>query len=175
MKQCTGCCSCYRKGRCIFNDDAERLSEEIASCDGIVIGSPTYASNVSGILKLFIDRGHFVIEQLLYGKYAVTVATGENYGSNTTSKILNDLMVYSGALVSSRIVLNAPFGSDPGNTDIIFSKTDRLYDDISKKRRHVFQRLYHNIIFSFGILPFVRKKGDAYKGVSEKWARIGIK
>ncbi|MBD5548352.1 MAG: hypothetical protein HDQ97_13285 [Lachnospiraceae bacterium] len=27
----------------------------------MIIGSPTYASNVSGQLKQFIDRGHFVI------------------------------------------------------------------------------------------------------------------
>lgn len=66
---CAGCCSCYKTGHCHISDDADGLSDEIASADGLVIGSPTYASNVSGILKDFIDRGHFVIEQLLHKKY----------------------------------------------------------------------------------------------------------
>ena len=101
MKQCTGCCACYRTGCCIFDDDAEKLSARIAEADGVVIGSPTYASNVSGLLKQFTDRGHFVIEQLLHGKYAVSVATGENYGSGDTSKILTKLLAYSGAAINN--------------------------------------------------------------------------
>ena len=70
ISHCKGCCQCYKSGRCFISDDAEMLSEKIEKADGIIIGSPTYASNVSGILKDFIDRGHFVIEQLLTGKFA---------------------------------------------------------------------------------------------------------
>ncbi len=174
FRPCAGCCKCYKKGSCIFDDDAERLSREIADADGIVIGSPTYASNVSGILKLFIDRGHFVIEQLLCGKYAVTAATGENYGSKDTSKILHDLMLYSGALVSADIIMNAPFGSSVTDSESIAAKADRLYDDISKKRPHPLQKLLHKIIFSVGIAPFVKRKGAEYQGVSDRWASLGI-
>ncbi len=63
ISPCRGCCSCYKTGRCFIDDGCERLSSKIAEADGIIIGSPTYASNVSGQLKQFIDRGHFVIEQ----------------------------------------------------------------------------------------------------------------
>lgn len=174
MRPCTGCCSCYKKGKCIYNDDAERLSDEIAICDGIVMGSPTYASNVSGLMKSFIDRGHFVIEQLLHNKYALTVATGENYGSSTTSKVLRDLMLYSDARISSGIVTNAPFGSSVTDRESICSKADRLYDDIDKKRPHTLQSMIHRIIFSFGIAPFVRKKGELYKGVTDRWENAGV-
>ena len=175
MKPCAGCCSCYRTGRCIYKDDAERISAEIADCSGIVIGSPTYASNVSGITKTFIDRGHFVIEQLLYGKYAISVATGENYGSRTTSRVLNDLMLYSGALTSSKIVINAPFGADVPKPGSIIRKADRFYDDIDKKRHYPLQSMIHRIIFSAGIAPFVRKKGKDYKGVTDRWNKLGLK
>ena len=81
MTQCLGCCSCYKTGHCVIDDDAEKISREITDADGLVLGTPTYASNVSGLMKVLIDRGHFVIEQLLTKKYCVTVATGENYGS----------------------------------------------------------------------------------------------
>ena len=89
LKYCVGCCKCYKNGKCIFNDDIEKLSENIETADGIIIGSPTYASNISGQMKVIIDRGHFVIEQLLFGKYAISISTYENYGGKDTAKILN--------------------------------------------------------------------------------------
>ena len=92
ISPCTGCCSCYKTGHCYMKDDAEILSEQISRCDGLVIGSPTYASNVSGTMKQFIDRGHFAIEQLLHDKFCITVSTGENYGYKDTLKILNRLV-----------------------------------------------------------------------------------
>ena len=35
-------------------------------------------------------------------KYAITVTTGENYGSKDTSKVLNRLMSYSGARIRKK-------------------------------------------------------------------------
>lgn len=64
----------------------------MGEADGIILGSPTYVSNVSAQMKVIIDRGHFVIEQLLYIKYAISVATYENYCGKNTSKVLNRLL-----------------------------------------------------------------------------------
>ena len=113
MAQCRGCCSCFTTGSCHMKDDAEKLSELIADADGLVLGSPTYASNVSGYMKVLIDRGHFVIEQLLAGKKCITVTTGENYGSRDASKVLERLVLYSGGSLVSKIIVNAPFMRGP--------------------------------------------------------------
>lgn len=94
LQYCVGCCKCYKNGTCIFNDDIEKLSEDIATADGIIIGSPTYASNVSGQMKVIIDCGHFVIEQLLFGKYAISVSTYENYGGKDTVRILEPMKLF---------------------------------------------------------------------------------
>ncbi len=169
---CSGCCSCYKTGHCFINDDAEKLSARIEKADGLIIGSPTYASNISGQLKLFIDRGHFVIEQLLYGKYAISVATGENYGSKDTSKILNKLLQYSGAVLSGKMVLNLPFNSTPQNSSIekrLNLLAEKLYADIKGKKKYLFQLIIHKIIFFIGIKPFVMSKGKQYQGVVAKW------
>lgn len=172
IKMCNGCCACYKNGKCHMNDDAEMLSARIASADGLIIGSPTYASNVSGLLKVFIDRGHFVIEQLLYGKYAISVATGENYGSNDTSKVLNKLIRYSGAFLTGKIVYNTPFGTEIADDKLnkrVAALTGRYYLDIKNKRNHPFQSVIHRIIFDVGIKPFVKRKGEKYQGVLDKW------
>lgn len=176
ISPCKGCCSCYKTGRCFIEDDGEMLSDKISAADGVIIGSPTYASNISGLLKQFIDRGHFVIEQLLYGKYAVSVVTGENYGSGDASGILTKLLKYSGAKLSGIIVCNLPFGGNlpqklSGRIDLV---ADGLFGDISAGRKYLLQSVVHKIIFCAGIKPFVEKKGESYSGVISKWKNIGI-
>ncbi len=178
LKFCIGCCRCYETGRCVFNDDIEQLSLDIESADGIIIGSPTYASNVSGQIKVIIDRGHFIMEQLLRGKYAISVATYENYGGRDTSKILNKLLAYSGAQISGNILLKTPFSTNPLDNPnfktFLLKSADKLYDDIQKKQSHVLQRLKHMAIFQLGIKPFVLKKGENYTGVINHWNHKNI-
>lgn len=176
MAQCLGCCSCYMTGRCVIDDDAEKISRAIAESDGLVLGTPTYASNVSGLMKVLIDRGHFVIEQLLRGKYCVTVATGENYGSKDACKVLNKLVLYSGGHLVQRIAFNAPFNIVTHDTEtslrarrIAEKAGSGLYEALIRQKRYPLQLLYHKIIFEIGIRPFVLRKGGKYQGVINKW------
>ncbi len=169
LKYCIGCCKCYKFGRCVFNDDMEKLSRTISTADGIIIGSPTYASNVSAQVKTIIDRGHFVIEQLLYQKYAISVATYENYGGKDTSEILNKLLSYSGANISGKIVCKTPFSHNPIHNikfrNYLIKVAKKFHKDIQKKRKYILQSIKRNLILKFGILPFVKRKGDDYSGV----------
>jgi len=176
ISQCQGCCGCYTTGHCHINDDAEMLSERIAKADGVILGSPTYASNVSGYMKTFIDRGHFVIEQLLKDKYCVSVATGENYGNKDAAKVLNKLIQYSGGRLVKSLAVKATFnGFDKNDAAFLGKKTaDHLYSVISGAKKYPGQAIYHAIIFSLGIKPFVLKKGNQYKGVTDKWKEVGI-
>ena len=179
LKYCIGCCKCYKDGKCIFNDNIEKLSENIETADGIIIGSPTYASNVSGQMKVIIDRGHFVIEQLLFEKYAISVSTYENYGGKDTSKILNRLLSYSGATISNSLVIKVPFSTNPLSSsktqNIVNNTIDKFYKDIHEQKTYLYQKIKHFIIFRFGIFPFVSKKGHEYQGVISKWKKYGIK
>lgn len=161
-----------------MNDDAEKLSEKIALADGLVMDSPTYASNISGQLKQFIDRGHFVIEQLLYGKYAISIAAGENYGSSDTNKVISKLLTYSGAKLSGKMVCNLPFNSSLADNQKIDKRSRRLANciikDIKNQKKHIVQTIKHKLIFSFGIQPFVKRKGINYAGVLNRWNQQGI-
>ena len=178
MSHCIGCCGCYRTGHCHMKDDAEALAERIRECDGLILGSPTYASNVSGLMKDLIDRGHFVIEQSLHRKFCATVATGENYGNRDAGKVLNRLIQYSGGILSAKILMKAPFNGAVSVSHRIEKAADvtakKLIRDLQKKKTHLFQRLFHAVIFKFGIRPYVRKMGDAYAGVRNKWHAFGI-
>ena len=178
FKYCVGCGSCYKTGECIYKDDMEKLSLRIADADGVILGSPTYASNVSGQMKVMIDRGHFVMEQLLYGKYAISVSTYENYGGRDCAKILNKLLSYSGAQISGTIISRNKFNSNPlediRRKENIEKVVDRFYRDIVRKRKYRIQSMKHFIIFRIGIQPFVMKNASRYGGVIKHWKKSSV-
>ena len=178
MQHCMGCMSCFKCGHCHLNDDVDRISREIESADGLVLGTPTYVSNVSGLMKDFIDRGHFVMEQMLHGKKCITVTTGINYGKKDANKILKRLIVYSGGYVSSRINFNIPFNdTDQAESESKKKCTyaaNKLIKNINKDRKVIIQYLFNLIVFHIGIKPFVYRNREKYSGVIEKWKRYGL-
>ena len=178
LKYCIGCCKCYETGKCIYTDDIENLSRKIKNADGIILSTPTYASNISGQLKTIIDRGHFVMEQLLYKKYAISVVTYENYGGRDVSKILNRLLLYSGASISSSLVIKNPYSDslleNKKIKNYVLKKTEKFYRNFRKQKKLKYQSMKHFLIFQFGILPFVKKKGQKYKGVTNSWKKNGV-
>lgn len=178
IQYCVGCGFCYKTGTCIYKDDVESLSHAIGEADGIILGSPTYAGNVSGQMKVIIDRGHFVMEQLLYGKYAISVTTYENYGGRDSAKILNKLLLYSGATICGSIVLRNRFNENPMKNIRLKQRIDKVansfYGDIVERRRYMIQGLIHSIVFKIGIQPFVKRKGMEYEGVMKHWKNNNI-
>lgn len=178
LQYCVGCGSCYKTGACIYKDDIESLSLSIAEADGVILGSPTYASNVSGQMKVIIDRGHFVMEQLLHGKYAISVTTYENYGGRDSAKILKRLLSYSGSKISGSIVFRNGFNVNPLEDIRLKQKIEKVvqtfYRDIVRKRKYVAQSMKHYIVFRIGIQPFVKSKGSKYDGVKKHWKKRNI-
>lgn len=175
---CKGCCSCFQTAKCIMNDDLEKLSQALALSDGIIIGSPTYASNVSGQLKTLIDRGHLIIEQGLHKKYAIGIITSENYGASAAARILKNVFTYSGASVTTMIKHKLPFTNSPHlppkATKKFEAKADQFHEDIKTKHQYFLQKIIHNLIFHIGIKPFVLKKGNKYQGVINRWKSLSI-
>ncbi len=59
---CKGCLTCFNEaqgqvGKCCINDDMTNIIvPKIFKCDGLILGTPSYWSNLSGYMKNFIDR-----------------------------------------------------------------------------------------------------------------------
>ena len=178
MKFCQGCCSCYKTGKCFIDDDAEMLSQAIAEADGLIVGTPCYAMGMSGQLKTFIDRGHFVIEQLLKDKHTFGVVTYENAGAGSVWKTLKTLFVFSGAKTAGKLVVKTPFDSNPVEDEKIQSqikkKADILYASIQNKKFSFSNSVIQFFVLNFGIKPFVLKKREAYQGVLQHWKKRGV-
>lgn len=178
MDYCKGCEVCYKTGKCMIKDDAEALALRMRNVDAVIVGSPTYAGNVSGLMKTFIDRGHFVIEQALTHKYTVIVATGENYGKRDVVKILRKLVLCSGGRNCGSLALNVEFQKGIKIDDKLKRKikgiSEKLYQSVRRKKRYFIQEMVHKAVFEVGIKPFVLRKSEDYCGVRKMWEEMGI-
>ena len=55
---CMGCFKCWTAtpGKCVINDDMKDLLEKVMSSDLIILATPLYVDDVTGIMKDFMDR-----------------------------------------------------------------------------------------------------------------------
>ena len=108
IKDCNGCEGCQSSFKCIVKDDMQKIYSLIEKADAIVLGSPTYFYNVTGIMKNFLNRLYcyeifdnndrsiwIALNEVMPTKYALTVAVCEQekeedmgYTSLTMSKTL---------------------------------------------------------------------------------------
>ena len=79
---CKGCLACQKLGRCIIDDDANPITDKIASSEVIVFVTPIYYYEMSGQMKTLIDRANslYVREKKFKEVYLVTTsAEDEDY------------------------------------------------------------------------------------------------
>jgi len=80
IKPCMACGGCYKTHKCAVKDDMREISRKLEKADAIVLGSPTYFANVTGIMKNFIDRClPLYLSEKLKNKRVALVSVG-NFG-----------------------------------------------------------------------------------------------
>jgi multimeric flavodoxin WrbA len=86
---CSGCLNCDSTGECNIRDDMQIIYPKLESADLIIFGSPNYFSNMSGMMKNFIDRlNPFYTNKKLKNKKVVAVIVG---GSDEQDTIKNSI------------------------------------------------------------------------------------
>lgn len=53
---CRGCRTCGQSGRCVQRDDMDHIIADLMHADVVLVASPSYWGDVTGQLKVFIDR-----------------------------------------------------------------------------------------------------------------------
>jgi multimeric flavodoxin WrbA len=75
---CRGCRLCFEKGEefCPLKDDRDVLMEKIEASDGVIFATPNYTWQMSGIMKIFLDRFGFICHRPRYfGKAFTSIVT----------------------------------------------------------------------------------------------------
>ncbi len=56
ISPCMGCFKCLGNSNCDIQDDFNKVFEKYVDSDVVILGSPVYMGNISGLMKNFIDR-----------------------------------------------------------------------------------------------------------------------
>ena len=104
IKPCIGCENCLRRGNCNIKDEANILLTKISESDGIIICTPVYLRQISGYLKVLIDRGcAWYHRSPLVGKPIFFVTTTQVTGSKQAISYLNDVSLQWGTINTGSI------------------------------------------------------------------------
>lgn len=115
IRGCTGCGSCYKTNKCVFDDLVNVAAEMLKDADGMVVGSPVYYASPNGTLISFLDRlfystGH--IDKRM--KVGASVVCARRGGCTAAMDVLNKYFTISSMPVASANYWNQIHGSNPG-------------------------------------------------------------
>ncbi len=85
---CVVCGGCAKTNKCVFDDCVNVLSEKMAECDGMVVGSPVYYASPNGVLLAVMDRLFGICPHLVH-KPAASVASARRAGTTATLDAIN--------------------------------------------------------------------------------------
>jgi len=119
-----GCLACYKcfqtkDGRCVQTKDAcNKVIESMTKADAIIIGSPTYFTDVSAEVKALIDRAGLVglaSGGLWRGKIGAAVVAVRRGGGTHAFDTINHLFLISGVVIPGSTYWNLGFGREKGD------------------------------------------------------------
>ena len=119
---CLACGKCFetKNNRCIRqDDDMNFFMQKMIEADGILIGSPTYFSNVSTEVKALIDRCGFLNKandgNPLRGKAGAAVVAVRRAGSTFTYSAINFFFGIAEMIIPTSSYWNMTLALDPGD------------------------------------------------------------
>lgn len=123
LSQCRECYLCdeNQNKRCSIEDD--KMNEYIAKmldADGIIIGSPTFFSNVTAPIKALIDRAGLVAKvngDMLKRKVGAAVIAVRRAGATTVMSAINYFFLINQMIVPGSSYWNMGFGLEPGEVE----------------------------------------------------------
>ena len=127
-KKIRGCIACYqclekKDARCHGGKEGDILNKclaKILEADGVIIGSPTYFSNVSTEAKALIDRAGMVARtngQLFKRKVGAAVVAARRAGAVPAFTAINYFFLANQMIVPGSSYWNLGYGAGPGEVE----------------------------------------------------------
>jgi len=117
IRGCLGCMKCFeaRDNTCVARKDdiLNEYFQKMIEADGIIIGSPTYFSNVSAEVKALIDRAGLVAIANGYSlkrKVGAAVVAVRRAGAANVFDAINKFFLINQVIVPGSVYWNMGFG-----------------------------------------------------------------
>lgn len=125
-QQIRGCTACYKcignkDKKCVIkSDQANSYIQMMIEADGIILGSPTYFSNVTTEMKALIDRAGFVNRangDMLKRKVGASVVAVRRAGGMEAFNSMNHFFLIGQMIVVGSSYWNIGIGLKPGDVE----------------------------------------------------------
>lgn len=117
IKGCTACGYCAKEKRCIIKDELNEWTQKIADADGIILGSPTYFSDITSEMKAFIDRAGRLCKAGGYLKHKIgaSVVAVRRAGAIHAFDSMNHFFQLNEAFIAGSTYWNIGLGLNKGD------------------------------------------------------------
>ena len=160
IKYCSACNKCLKVSKCsIEDDDFKNITEGVLLADCIIFSTPVYFSNVTSLLKVFIDRTRslHMKKDLLKDKLGASIVIGglQFGGQEIVAQILDNYMLNMGMRVVKPRLVDSPIYSinmvstlydGLDNNKIRYKRKEDLIDSFFEKTSEL---LVKNIVSSY--------------------------
>jgi multimeric flavodoxin WrbA len=123
IRGCTACYRCFDKadGRCAVKADIfNECFETMLAARAIILGSPTYFTDVSAEMKALLDRAGLVSVAnggLLRGKIGASVVAVRRGGGTHAFDTMNHMFLMSGVIIPGSTYWNLGYGLEKGEVE----------------------------------------------------------
>ncbi len=115
IRGCIACGRCNKTGKCVFDDEVNRIAEEFSEADGLVVASPVYYASANATLIACLDRLFYSTGFDKTMKVGAAVAVARRGGCSSTFDELNKYFTISGMPVASSQYWNSIHGRAEGD------------------------------------------------------------
>ncbi|MBI4865074.1 MAG: flavodoxin family protein [Candidatus Riflebacteria bacterium] len=123
IRGCTACfkCCASKDRRCAVGDDViNDLIEKMLAADGIILGSPTYFTDVTAEMKALIDRAGFVArsnQDMFARKVGAAVIAVRRGGAIHAFDTINHFFLISQMIIPGSSYWNIGMGREKGEVE----------------------------------------------------------
>lgn len=118
---CSACWTCGKNGNCVNRKDQfHEIFEKLKTANGIILGSPVYAANISANMQAFLERAAVVTDMnrdapYFKHKVGVAICAARRGGAVNTVDAMNHFFLNHEMFVVGSTYWNIVYGQMPGD------------------------------------------------------------
>lgn len=114
IRGCIACGHCFENGKCVFDDEVNKLAPKFEEADGLVVASPVYYASANATLIALLDRLFYSTHFDKRMKVGASVVVARRGGLSATFDELNKYFTISGMPIASSQYWNSVHGREKG-------------------------------------------------------------
>ena len=116
IRGCIACGHCFENGKCVFDDEVNKIAPKFEEADGLIIASPVYYASANATLIALLDRLFYSAHFDKRMKVGASVVAARRGGLSSTFDELNKYFTISGMPIASSQYWNSVHGREKGET-----------------------------------------------------------